>query len=1017
MFVSWWLLGDFYIRHNHHFSALLHTPPSTTHPTMADVQSLARVLQASLDPKHRIQAELELQSNEKQPGFSLILLQTVASPSLETTTRLAAALFFKNFLRRSWVDPDTGKHILPAEEVNTIKSELIGLMVTVPESIQAQLGDAISIIADSDFWEQWNTLVDDLVVRFSDQGDSVINRGVLTVAHSIFRRWEPLYRSDQLYTEINHVLSKFASPFLNLWQSTDEWIQRSEGGTKETLTSFYVVLELILQLVYDLSTHDLPPQFEENLPAIASLLHKYLTYTPASLVSNEFADAGPLENVRAGVFRVLVLWTKKYEEEFRPHMEPFIGTSWNLLTGLGPEAKNDGLVSLALEFLTTVVGITTKVDGDRRYADTFNDADVLRQVTEKVVIPNLSLRDSDTDTFDEEPIEFIRQDLEGSDEGSRRRAATNFLRTLMEQFEELVTQVVMGYVTHFLQNYLANQKDNWKDKDTAVHLFSSIAAKGTSTAAKGVLSTNPHASVVDFFQSTIASDLTSNNAHPILKVGAIKYLYTFRSVLSPEQWQAAFPLLTKHLEYNNYVVYTYAAIAVDRALYLTNPATREPIIPRASSNPYAHDTLVQLFKLITASSAPERIQENEYLIKCVMRVLVTLGPNLSTQPAILELTVTNLINITKVIRHNPSNPTFCYYHFESLGALIRFAGPDHPQKLELALFPVFGEILAGTVDEFRPYVFQLLALMVSTQGPRAPLSEIFSTKLLPGILDPTLWESRGNVPALTRLLIALLPKAADTLLRESKLEAVLLLFQKLIATKRDEPHAMDLLDAIVTSIPPPALATYWQPILSLLFVHLNTPARKTDALALRFTRFYHLVSASTEKGYGADFFIAQADKVQEGVFTPIYTGFILPSTQRLVRPLDRKVACISLTRTLAGSEAFFTRYAKRGWTITCQALLQLLINPPLPPTAHDDVVVEERDTEDLSFGAAFTQLNTCRAVGVLGAGMWPEVGDVREWVGKTLREADLKGGGRVGVMVREKLDQSAREGLGKVMGG
>lgn len=33
-------------------------------------------------------------------------------------------------------------------------------MITVPPPIQAQLGDAISVIADSDFWEQWDTLVD-----------------------------------------------------------------------------------------------------------------------------------------------------------------------------------------------------------------------------------------------------------------------------------------------------------------------------------------------------------------------------------------------------------------------------------------------------------------------------------------------------------------------------------------------------------------------------------------------------------------------------------------------------------------------------------------------------------------------------------------------------------------------------------------------------------------------------------------------------------------------------------------
>ena len=33
-------------------------------------------------------------------------------------------------------------------------------MVSVPSNIQYQLGDAIGVIADSDFWEKWDTLVD-----------------------------------------------------------------------------------------------------------------------------------------------------------------------------------------------------------------------------------------------------------------------------------------------------------------------------------------------------------------------------------------------------------------------------------------------------------------------------------------------------------------------------------------------------------------------------------------------------------------------------------------------------------------------------------------------------------------------------------------------------------------------------------------------------------------------------------------------------------------------------------------
>lgn len=33
-------------------------------------------------------------------------------------------------------------------------------MITSPPSVQTQLGEAISIIAHSDFWTRWNTLLE-----------------------------------------------------------------------------------------------------------------------------------------------------------------------------------------------------------------------------------------------------------------------------------------------------------------------------------------------------------------------------------------------------------------------------------------------------------------------------------------------------------------------------------------------------------------------------------------------------------------------------------------------------------------------------------------------------------------------------------------------------------------------------------------------------------------------------------------------------------------------------------------
>lgn len=416
-----------------------------------------------------------------------------------------------------------------------------------------------------------------------------------------------------------------------------------------------------MKLFYDLSSQDLPPIFEDNLPAITSILHKYLTYDNPLLQTEDESEAGPLEFVKAGIFEVLVLYVQKYEDAFGTHVGQFISTSWNLLTTIGPQTKYDLLTSRALQFLTSV----TKI---QQHAQGFNDESTLGQVVEKVILPNLSLRESDIEMFEDEPIEFIRRDLEGSDSDTRRRAATNFLKQLMEQFEKPVTDVVLKYVDHYLADYSKNPTSNWKSKDTAVFLYSSIAAKGIVTASQGVKSTNEYVNIIDFFQSNIASDLISDSGvEPILKVDAIKYLYIFRSQMSREQWRDAFPLLVKHLGSSNYVVYSYAAIAIERVLALADEA-RRPIVTQSDVAPLSKDLLQHLFHLIEKDPVPEKIQENEFLMRCVMRVLVVIKDDVVSYT---DNVLAHFVTITQLISANPSNPRFYYYHFEALGALIR----------------------------------------------------------------------------------------------------------------------------------------------------------------------------------------------------------------------------------------------------------------------------------------------------------------------------------------------------------
>jgi exportin-2 (importin alpha re-exporter) len=105
---------------------------------------------------------------------------------------------------------------------------------------------------------------------------------------------------------------------------------------------------------------------------------------------------------------------------------------------------------------------------------------------------------------------------------------------------------------------------------------------------------------------------------------------------------------------------------------------------QADVRPFAENILMALFANIEKGGTPEKIAENDYLMKCecrkaastgnkrsysgAMRVIITARQSLTPS---YEGILSRLVNILGEISKNPSNPKFNQYCFESVSALIR----------------------------------------------------------------------------------------------------------------------------------------------------------------------------------------------------------------------------------------------------------------------------------------------------------------------------------------------------------
>lgn len=332
--------------------------------------------------------------------------------------------------------------------------------------------------------------------------------------------------------------------------------------------------------------------------------------------------------------------------------------------------------------------------------------------------------------------------------------------------------------------------------------------------------------------------------------------------------------------------------------------------------------------------------------------------------------------------------------------LHRYCGNANASKLEGRLWESFSYILNEDVTEFVPYVFQIYAALLEGDAS-APLPENFKSLLGP-LTTPALWDVRGNVPGCARFLTAIIPKATAEILANNLLETILGIFQKLIMAKKTEPNAFDILEALVASFPGSALDPYFVTVLTITLNKLQTSP--SDSYKTRFVRFYHLVSARAEAGYGADYFIKHSESLQAGVFVQIYLNIILQTTSQFARPVDRKLGVVSYTKTLCESQQFAQRYQK-GWGFTCNKLLELLKNAPQVTAGVGDEIITELDVDDIGFGIGYTPLNTCKRG---PRDDFVEVTSVDSWVGEYMKAANQRHGGAIAHFANERLSDEVK---------
>jgi len=948
-----------------------------------NIQQLAVYLQQTLSPQNEVRkpAEEFLQSVEGNQNYPVLLLHILQSDGAELNIKVAGSITFKNYVKRNWAVSDEGVDKIHGSDRDAVKTLIIDLMLKSPGPVQKQLSQAIAIIGQQDFPEKWQNLVPDMVTRFAS-GDFHIINGVLQTAHSIFEKYSVEFKSQKLWEEIKFVLDNFAKPLTELFIQTID-LAGQHANNKDALKVIFGSLSIISKIFYCLNYQDLPEFFEDNMSTWMPRFHDLLTISNPLLVTDD-DEPGVLEELRSQICDNIGLYAHKYEEEFQPYMSQFVTAVWNLLLATGNEAKYDLLVSNAIQFLASVA--------DRpHYKNLFEDPAVLGSICEKVIVPNMEMRECDVEMFEDNPEEFIRRDLEGSDVDTRRRAACDLVKGLSRHFEEKITSIFGMYVKTMLDKYNSNPSF-WKSKDAAMYLVTSLATRA-KTAKHGITQTNELVNLSEFCSAHVIPELSnlSNTAQlPIVKADCIKYVMVFRSQLPPDAVKASLPSLVQLLTSPAVVVHTYAAAAIDKILIMKD-ADGKALVKSAELAPLAENLLKNLFGAFDQPGS----NENEYIMKAVMRSFSALQE--AVVPYLAHLLPPLTTKLTQAAK-NPTRPHYNHYLFESLSLSIRIVCKSNPaavQNFEQVLFPVFEEILKTDVQEFVPYVFQIMSLMLELHSTGSVPQQYMA--LFPFLLVPVLWERPANIHPLVRLIQAFISRGPGQVVEH--ISGLLGVFQKLIASKNNDHEGFYLLQSMIEHLPANSLTNYLKQVFIVLFQRL-TSSKTTKYVKCMLVFFFVFVIKN-----GGTSLIQMIDSIQPGMFGMVCDSLIVKdgTVQKISGMTEKKISAVGITKLLTETPDLFGGNYSAKFVPLLEALVALFELPEDSSIPDDEHFIEIEDTP--GYQTAYSQLifaGKASSDPVELAG----IGDPRQYLIQNLSKLSSSRPGQVPALVQQLPDQA-----------
>jgi len=227
----------------------------------------------------------------------------------------------------------------------------------------------------------------------------------------VTKRYKIEIKSYGLFEEIICTINSIAQIFTqDAMDILANFINKNiETENSDQILLYLKILTSIICLFHQINYQDFPEFFEDNLYSWMNILKASLDFNlPQSFLSDKNIFKTFLK-LKTKTMRSLNMYCYNYYEDFKDYHDSFIESVWNLLLII----KNDDIYYKLTKELLEYYKVL--FNNDRINIQNLNLNEISQHIIQNLIIPNMKLTSKELDDFEDNPVNYLKVELEEVD--------------------------------------------------------------------------------------------------------------------------------------------------------------------------------------------------------------------------------------------------------------------------------------------------------------------------------------------------------------------------------------------------------------------------------------------------------------------------------------------------------------------------------------------------------------------------------------------------------------------------